>query len=149
MLNGLKKFFSGRPAPVEREEADTPLAVAALLVEAARADEAYDDAERSLIEKALSKQFDLDAEKAAALRVKGEAAQAEAVDLHRFTKIAKQMPSGDKIALVESLWRIVLSDQERDPHEDALIRRVCGLIYISDPESGAARRRVEQELAQE
>jgi uncharacterized tellurite resistance protein B-like protein len=43
---------------------------------------------------------------------------------------------------------VVLSDGERDPHEDTLIRRICGLIYVEDRESGQARLRAEAALAQ-
>lgn len=142
MFDRLRRLFAA-PARPAAEDDDLPLAVAALLVEAARADEQYEDRERALIDHALAARFELSPADAAALRARGEVAQAGAADLHRFTKIAKSMPADMKIGLVESLWRIVLSDAARDPHEDALIRRVCGLIYVSDPDSGAARRRVE------
>lgn len=142
MLDRLKAMFAREKTPA-RETASTPLAVAALLVEAARADENYTDAERSLIEAALAAQFSLDAAGARALREDAEAVQADALDIHRFTKVAKAMAAGEKLALLERLWTIVLSDGARDPHEDALIRRVCGLIYVSDPESAAARKRAE------
>ncbi|MEZ5983946.1 MAG: TerB family tellurite resistance protein [Parvularculaceae bacterium] len=122
------------------------MAVAALLVEAARADEQYTD-EKALIDAALCEQFALSTDDAAALRGKAEAAQAEAMDLHQFTKVAKNMPASEKIALVERLWIIVLSDGTRDPHEDTLVRSVCGLIYVSDPESGAARQRAQAALS--
>lgn len=117
-------------------------AVAALLVEAARADENYTDKEKAIITRTLSKAFSLDEAAAAALRASGEAAQTAALDIQRFTRLAKTMTTDEKISFVESLWEIVLSDGERDPFEDALIRRICGLIYLDDKESGAARARI-------
>jgi uncharacterized tellurite resistance protein B-like protein len=140
MLRRLKALLSGEKAQ-ERQAVSTELAVAALLVEAARADEDYTDLERTLVGSALAAQFSLDAEEARALLAAGEAAQAGALDIHRFTKVAKTMAANEKLALVERLWTIILSDGARDPHEDTLVRRVCGLIYVSDPESGAARAR--------
>lgn len=122
------------------------LAVAALLVEAARADQHYEDREKHLIDSFLWAHFGLDPLKAGALRAEAEAAQAVATDVHRFTRVAKGMAPDDKIRLVEGLWRIVLADNQRDAHEDALIRRVCGLIYVSDPDSGAARQRASNAL---
>lgn len=148
MFDRLKKVFQTGAAPDEAEEAGDPrLAVAALLVEAARSDEEYTDAERRLIERALAARFDLDADAAAALRAEADAAQTDARDLHRFTKIVKQTSYDDRVRLIETMWRLVLSDEVRTPHEDALIRRVCGLIYVEDRDSGRARQRVEAERA--
>ncbi|MBB5518604.1 tellurite resistance TerB family protein [Amphiplicatus metriothermophilus] len=151
MFSKLKSFFA--PARPRANEPDSRLsalqhAVAALLVEAARADARYEAAEKALIDEALARQFGLSPAEAAALRAEAEAAQSEALDIHRYTKIAKTMSAADRIRLVEHLWRIILSDRERDPYEDALMRRLCGLIYVSDQESGAARRRVEAALSQ-
>lgn len=145
MLEKLRRLLS--PARSETIEAvDPSLAVAALLVEAARSDEHYDETEKRLIAGALAAQFGLDAQGAADLLARGEAAQNEAADLHRFTRVAKTLSADDKLRLVETLWRIVLSDDRRDPHEEALIRRVCGLIYVSDRDSGEARQRVQRTI---
>lgn len=150
MFSKLKSLF----APDRKDEPSKArqggalaLAVAALLVEAARADARYETAEKALIDEALARQFGLSPAEAATLRGEAELAQAEALDIHRYTKIVKTMPKADKIRLVEQLWRIILSDRARDPYEDALMRRLCGLIYVSDQENGAARRRVEAELS--
>ena len=121
-------------------------AVSALLVEAARADDQYDDREKAIIDSALAATFDLSASDAGVLRRAGETAQAGALDIQRFTRVAKQMSHEQKIAFVERLWEVVLSDSVRDPFEDALIRRICGLIYLDDKESGAARSRVAARL---
>ena len=148
MLKLLQSLFARQKSEPEKPEAaDERIAVAALLVEAARIDEDYADAEKAIIDRALAEQFEMTPEAAASLRAQAEAAQAEAIDLHRFTKQAKQMDVGDKIRLIETMWRITLSDQNRDVYEDALIRRVCGLIYVDDRASGEARLRVEAEWA--
>lgn len=122
------------------------LALAALCVEAARADEDYEAREIAIIDKFLAKRFSLSSDQATTLRTKAEKAQADALDIQRFTRVAKEMPQDEKIGFVEHLWQIVLSDGDRDPFEDTLIRRICGLIYVDDPDSGAARARVEARL---
>lgn len=129
-------------APEENADAELELAFAALLVEAARVDENYDDAEIVIIERSLKKRFGLSDADAAALRARAEAAQGAATDIHRFTKTAKSMSREEKIELIEELWEIVLSDGDRDPYEETLIRQICGLIYVDDQDSGAARARV-------
>ncbi len=122
------------------------LALAALFVEAARADENYEAHEKVTIDKFLMARFSLDASAAETLRNQAETAQENAIDIQRFTKTAKGMESEDKIGFIEELWTIVLSDGTRDPFEDTLVRRICGLIYVSDLESGAARARVAAKL---
>lgn len=138
-----KIFGGGKNSSNADDDAATDMetALAALFVEAARADEHYDDDEKSLIEGALRESFGVNAETAVQLREAGEAAQKNALDIQRFTKHAKTLPGEDKLRFIEALWRIVLSDGVRDPYEDTLIRRICGLIYVSDRASGEARNR--------
>ena len=133
-------------APEESAGAQLELAFAALLVEAARIDEDYSEKEMAIIENALTKRFGLSSGDASALRAKAEAAQSGATDIQRFTKIAKAMSRAEKIELIEELWEIVLSDGARDPYEETLIRQICGLIYVDDQDSGAARARVAARL---
>ena len=144
-----KKMRAGADTPSEVDEADaTQIAVAALCVEAAKADEDYEASEIAIIDSFLAKRFALNTEEAVALRAKAESAQSDALDIQRFTRIAKEMTEDEKIGFIENLWEIVLSDGNRDPFEDTLIRRICGLIYVSDPASGAARARVAARLDQ-
>jgi uncharacterized tellurite resistance protein B-like protein len=146
MLEKLLSIFRGASQKPVAPAPSMELAVAALLVEAARADQSYEDREKHLIDSFLWAHFGLDALAAAALRAQAEDAQAAATDVHRFTRVVKAMAHDDKLRLVEGLWRIVLADGERDSHEDALIRRLCGLIYVSDVNSGDARRRAANAL---
>ena len=141
MLDALFARFKSESDAGQPEEDPLELAFAALLVEAARADETYDEREAIIIERSLKQRFSLTDAKAADLRHRAEAVQAEATDIHRFTKIAKAMSRDEKIELLEELWEIVLSDGDRDPYEETLIRQICGLIYIDDQDSGAARKR--------
>ena len=153
MFNALFDRFKTQSAPTPDQDdplADNALALAfaALLVEAARSDDLYEPGEIAIIDRALKTKFSLDDAQALALRTKAESAQSGATDIQRFTKVAKAMSSDEKIALIEELWEIVLSDGTRDPFEDTLIRRICGLIYVEDRDSGLARARVETRLTQ-
>ena len=145
MFDRIKSLLAGDAGKPLSNEDDALVAVAALLVEAARSDQQYTDKERGLIDAALVDYFGVAKEDVARIHAEAERRQADATDIQRFTKLAKTLPQEKKIALLECLWRIILSDGERDAFEDSLIRRICGLIYVSDVESGAARRRVEQE----
>ncbi len=138
-----------QPAAERDRAAPLQLAIAALLVEAARADDHYDDRERRIVDRSLQSQFNLSQDEAEKIRIAGEAAQADALDIQRFTRVAKEMPAEDKITFLEMLWEIILSDGEKDPFEDTLMRRICGLIYVEDRMSGEARARVAARLGTE
>jgi uncharacterized tellurite resistance protein B-like protein len=141
MIDVLKSLF--RPQAEARSELPPDVAVAALLVEAGRADGSYGDAERHAVAHLLEDMLEIAPADAARLRDRGEAAQAEAADLVRFTRVVKfAMDEAEREALIEALWRLVLIDHHRDPHEDALLRRLPPLLGISDHASAAARRRV-------
>ncbi|WDI31636.1 TerB family tellurite resistance protein [Hyphococcus flavus] len=147
MLDKLFDRFKQQTPSDEAQEIDAlQLAFAALLVEAARADEIYAQHEIEIIDRALMNKFSIDAGSAAALRTKAEAVQENANDIQRFTRVAKEMSEDEKISLLEEIWEIILSDGDRDSFEDTLVRRICGLIYVDDRESGQARQRVEARL---
>jgi uncharacterized tellurite resistance protein B-like protein len=142
MIGRLKTIFSRRDEkPAADPEGALRLAVTALLVEAGRVDESFDADERALVTRLVGEEFDLAAADAATLVRDAEAAVGSGVNVHRFTKLAKALPPDSRLRLIENMWKVVLSDDRRDPYEDALIRKVCGLIYIDDTESAAARRR--------
>ncbi len=145
-----KLFGNNGKQPEAADNAADPmqLALAMLFVEAARADEKYEDIEIAIIDKFLAAKFSLSPDAVKALRAEAEETQANALDIQRYTKTAKEMSGDDKIAFIEQLWEIVLSDGDRDPFEDTLIRRICGLIYVEDRDSGAARARVAARLKQ-
>lgn len=148
MLADLLRRLAGRP---ENDSAlpkeDQRIAVAALLVIAAHADHNYADVERTHIERALADRYGLDAEGAAALRAEGEAAEAAAVDIYRFTSLVKAgVPHEERASVIEAMWRVILADAARDPHEETLMRRVTDLLGLDPRESVEARRRAQAAL---
>ena len=122
---------------------DARTAIATVLVMAARADDQYDAGEREVIDRILSERYNLSPEAAAALRREGEAVEAEAIDVFQFTRAIKQaIPLEERTAIVEALWKVVLADNVRDPHEDALMRELAERLGLSPMESARARQRV-------
>jgi uncharacterized tellurite resistance protein B-like protein len=142
MLDFLKKLLD-EPDSAEASPREPVEAVAALMVEAARADGDFDPGERETIERFLGGLFGLDAAAARAALARGEAAQAGAGDLVQFTRVVKTgLSQEERIAMLEALWSVVFADGARDPHEDALMRKLAPLIATTDRESAEARRRV-------
>jgi uncharacterized tellurite resistance protein B-like protein len=119
------------------------LAVAALLIEAARVDEALGDDERTLIARLLERRFGLGAVEAQMLEDAAEQRAERSVQLFGFTRtINQRLPRERRVELIEMLWEVAYADGVLDPLEDTLLRRVGGLIDVSDHERGAARLRV-------
>ena len=147
MFGEIKKLFASKSEEKPAEGDDKIVSIAALLVEAAVADEHYAANERSVIARLLVSEFNVDEGAVSGILIKAEARQKDSVDLYRFIKDAKTLSADDKIILVESLWRVILSDGEKDAYEDMLVRRVCGLIHVTDVESGLARQRVQAALS--
>ena len=150
MFERLKNLITGGSSPENPPQAsqdEIALAVSALLVEAAQIDGDYAQSEQQLIDTLLQSQFEFTEAEAGEMRARGEAAQTSANDLYQFTRVVNDaMAAEEKIGLVERLWEVVLSDGERHHYEDYLVRRVIGLIHVSDQDSGAARRRVAARL---
>lgn len=143
MPAGFLKRLLGSTAAAEVQPEDARASIAALLVMAARADDHYTQHEVDVIEHALAERFSLDPLAAAQLRAEGETAEAEAIDLYQFTRaIRLAVPLEERLALVEALWRVILSDAERDPHEDALMRQIVDRLGLSPMDSALARQRV-------
>jgi uncharacterized tellurite resistance protein B-like protein len=129
-------------APLDAE--DARLAIAALMVRAARADDLYDSQERAEILAALADRYALAPAKAESLLAEAEAAEAQAPDTVRFTRLVKQaVPHEERAAVMEALWRVALADGKRDATEDALLRQLAPLLGLADRESAFARRRAE------
>jgi len=122
---------------------DLRLSVAVLLLEAARQDDTFDARERAMIEQLLTSRFDLSREKCAALMTAADARASQMVQLHGHTsQVAAEMTPEDRIHLIEMLWEVAYADGVLDPEEDLLIRRIAGLIYVSDRDRVLARQRV-------
>jgi uncharacterized tellurite resistance protein B-like protein len=141
MFDSIANLFRQETAPAAIIPG--PLALAAILVEAARRDGDYAEAERAAILRIIRREEGLDEAGGRALLAEAETAQENAVDLFRFTHALKEStPFEERIAIIEDLWDVILSDGARDHSEDGLVRSVCGLLGIPDRESGLARARV-------
>ena len=146
MFDRLKKIFGDETTsrePRERGVDDLQLASAALLAEAARMDDDFGADEQAVITRLLRERFSLPKDEVAALMASADKASSESVELYGFTREVKDAFDHDqRIQMTEMLWEVVYADGEVHDHEANLLRRVAGLIYVSDRESGDARKRV-------
>ncbi|WP_339948288.1 TerB family tellurite resistance protein [uncultured Albimonas sp.] len=142
MLRTLLAAFA-QPEPPERlDTEDARLALAALMVRAARADDMYEASERTEILARLARRHALPEAQALALLEEAEALEAEAPDTVRFTRLLKQaVPYEDRTEVIEALWAVALADGARAPEEDAFLRQLAPLLGVSDQDSALARHR--------
>ena len=126
---------------------DARLALGALLVRVAKADQAYVYLEIARIDRILGRRYGLNPVEAAKLRATCEAIEHEAPDTVRFTRAIKEaVPYEDRSLVIEAMWEIVLADGARDAEEDALMRMVAPLLGVEDQDSALIRQRVEARL---
>jgi uncharacterized tellurite resistance protein B-like protein len=141
MFAALMQMFNTPEPPLRGPH--TKLSVAVLLLEAARQDDHFDPVEREMVEKLLTRRFSLTQPEVARLMAAGEARTAHLVQIQGHThEIAREMSPDERINLIEMLWEVVYADGVLDPEEDHLVRRIAGLIYVTDRDRVLARQRV-------
>jgi len=137
MLDIVKRFF-GKAAGSESGAAeqntthDLRVATCALLVEMARIDQTFTEAEMETILSILKEKYGLSGEHADALIAEADKELDESVDLWQFARLINENYSNDeKIEIVETLWRIVYVDGKMDQYEHYLMNKLKNLLRIS------------------
>jgi uncharacterized tellurite resistance protein B-like protein len=149
MLDRLLNFLSGTEAPSAQAGPDElQLAVAALLVEAARMDDNFDPQERAAIERLLAARFDLTPEAVHELVQAAEQRVRETTQYFPFTReITTRLSTEQRVGIIEMLWEVAYADGVLDPQEDMLLRQIAGLIHVPDHDRGEARKRALEKVA--
>jgi uncharacterized tellurite resistance protein B-like protein len=142
MFNQILSLLTGEaPAPTRADQLQ--IAVAALMVHAATMDDTFDEAERRTIERLLGERFKLAPDMVKLLLTAAEQRAAESNQLYAFTRLAvEKLDEAGRVQLIEMLWEVAYADGVLHPDEDTLLRRVAGLLYVSDHDRGEARKRV-------
>jgi len=139
----LRRILTPSPTPLTAPEAD--LALAALMVRAARADGDYAPDEIARIDRVLAAHLNIGPFEAADLRSRAETLETEAPDTVRFTRALKAATAlEDRRHLMQALWSVALADGQREAQEDRLMRLVSDLLGLTDVESALARQRAER-----
>lgn len=152
MINRIRAILGGTNSSAEVTDIKSPsedkhLAMAALLVEVAYVDTSFHERERQVILDLVSNRFGLADDEALSLIQAAELAQQGASDLVQFTRRLKEHYSAEeRIELIEMLWEVVYADGRVDDFEASLMRRIGGLLYVSERERGSAQKRVVKRL---
>jgi len=151
MLDALRKFLADPKLNQNTEDADglnaSQMAAAALLVEAALADGTFDKQERLQVEDVLMHMFALSEIEARTIIADAEERVAQSNQLYGFAKTLRDtLDYSRRVELMQMLWEVVYADGQLDDFEANLVRRVNGLLYVTDQDSGSARKAALEQL---
>ena len=132
-----KKIFK------KKESLNNKVLVTALLIHAAKIDENYTDIEKTVIKKALIDLYNINSNQAEELIILSEKKEEEQNQIVEFTKEIKKYSMEFRLKIIEVIWKIVYSDSISDNYESNLIRRICGLLYVSDKDNGIIKIKVQ------
>ena len=123
---------------------NSTLKIAALLIHAAKIDEHFSEKEEAIVKKTI---LDLGARKEDADKIinQGKEIENNTNQILDFTKKVKNMNENEKIKIIESLWRIIYSNEEADIYETNLMRRLAGLLYIDSQIMGVIKEKIKKE----
>ena len=139
----LKNFF-------KKQKKESPnnknILVTALLIHAAKIDENYTEIEKKIITKAIINLNEISPNEAEEILKLAEKKEEESNQIVEFTREIKQYPMEFRLKIIEIIWKIVYSDGTSDNYESNLIRRICGLLYITDKDNGIIKMKVKSLL---
>lgn len=143
MLERMKWLFVDERAEEEHSRDELEMAVCVLLCQAARMDDDFDARERDTIRQLMRERFGLSEADAEALVEAADAAAEASADLWQYARLIKErFTFAERIEMIEMLWEVAYADGILHDYEAHLLRRIAGLIYVTDQERGAARKRV-------
>tara|TARA_B100000497_G_scaffold55859_1_gene63881 strand:- start:321 stop:731 length:411 start_codon:yes stop_codon:yes gene_type:complete len=118
--------------------------VAALLIHAAKIDENFSKKEEEIINQALLK-LGADNQNIENITKEAKLLEENTNQILEFTREVKNMEEKKKIEIVETLWKIIYSNNEADIYETNLMRRLGGLMYIDNKIMGNIREKIKTE----
>ena len=132
LIKTLKALFD---APDEENQQSREqrmhLAAAALLIETARADFTQDGEEEAALALLLTKNLNLKPADVQQLIEQAGSQVDEATSLYEFTReINDHYSAGEKLKLIEMMWKVAYADGRLDKYEEHLIRQVAELTYV-------------------
>ena len=146
-LEGWIKTFSTDETVAPKGDHDWAETLAGLLIEAAMADGVLDQDERASISHALTSQLDLSEKEVATIIDSAIVAHEDRIEIHSLVRtIRSEADAEDRIAIMEMAWMVVLADGQMHEYEAQLMRRLAGLLFVEDVDSGRAAKRARARL---
>tara|TARA_Y100000590_G_scaffold163232_1_gene187144 strand:- start:95 stop:517 length:423 start_codon:yes stop_codon:yes gene_type:complete len=133
-------FFKKKKDP---EKIDIISKTASLLIHAAKIDENYTNKEKLIIERTII-ELGANKEKINQIMQNAEKNEKNSNQILDFTKEIKSADQNFKIKIIESLWKIIYSDNSSDIYEANLMRRLSGLLYLDNKLVGDIKEKIKK-----
>ena len=137
-----KKIFKTKK---EENPKNENILIMSLLIHAAKIDENYTENEKIIIKNAMINLKNLTIVEAEELLKLAEKKEEESNQIIEFTKEIKKYSMKFRLKIIEIIWKIVYSDGTKDEYESSLIRKICGLLYISDKDNGIIKTKIKNQ----
>ena len=145
MMRFFEKFKAVKIEDDHASDENLRLAATALMFRALLVDGKTDASELAMIRRIVEDEFGLAPDEVDQLLADAASQADEAADLYGWIKqINNRYSYEEKCYLMEKLWQVILADGVIEDHEAALMRKVAGLIYVTDREVAEARQRAAQ-----
>ena len=132
ILNFLKKTKSS----TDDNKNNDLIKIISLLIHAAKIDENYSEVEKKIIFNFVINFSKKPKEEVLNIIKKSEEHEESSNQILEYTRSVKKMDLKLKTLVIETLWKIILSDNKSGQYESNLMRRICGLLYLPDKLSG-------------
>ena len=143
MFDKLKSIFD-KKIEEENEQFDTvQIAISTLMIQTAVYDGVFDEQEKSEILELIKKYFNFNEDQKLSLFKIAMKVNDDTNDMQQFTRVLNDnLSEEEKLNIIEMLWKIIISDGHIDDYENALIRKISGLLYISDKDVGQIKKKI-------
>ncbi len=139
------KFFKKKKLQDDNKSIELLSKTASLLIHASKIDEKYTDKEKNIIKNTL---IEIGAEKENIDQIifDAETNEQKSNQILNFTRQIKNTDEKFKIKIIESMWKIIYSNNEADMYENNLMRRISGLLYLDDKIVGSIKEKIRKNL---
>ncbi|WP_022941824.1 TerB family tellurite resistance protein [Psychromonas hadalis] len=130
----------------ENEKTDKRIAIASLLCAVAYADHDTSTVELLTIEASLIALLKVNKEEVNVLMALAKEEVKESTSIFDFTSQLAELEHKERIEVIEAMWKTAYADDHLGEIEEAIIRRVAGLIYVPHSEFIRTKLKVLSEM---
>lgn len=127
----IQALFSQVDSETENTIQSVNLSMAALLCEVAAVDSVIDETEQQAKIKQLVYLLEIDSTQAKLLLTQAMDKSKHATSIYEFTSKLRNIDYDQRFVLIQAMWIVAYADGVIDKNEEALIRQVSDLIYIT------------------
>ena len=143
MLKKIAEIFEKEVKKEIPEFDESQLATTSLMILTAKYDGEFDEVEKDEILKMISDFYNFDKNKIDRIFETALILTEKANDIHQFTsELNKSLNDDEKLSIIKMLWKIVIADGRVDDYENALIRKISGLLYVDDVQVGQIKKQL-------